>query len=107
MCDAESHPAQRFAAPNAIRQGVPLKELLDRSLVDLIGQSLAAVVPGFDNRRFVARAVRDLDQLELKGRALEIADAMLRRCSSSPSAHHWRKQNAMGSRRFSISLILS
>ena len=73
---ASLHPAQRFIAPSAIQHGVPLKELMDRKLVALIGQSLAEVVPGFDVRRFQARAVRDLDKLELKERALSIAHAM-------------------------------
>lgn len=70
------HPAQRFAAPAAIQQGVPLKELMGRKLVALIAESLAPVVPGFDAKRFQARARRGLDALELKARALNIAHAM-------------------------------
>ncbi len=80
---ADSHPAQRFIAPTAIRQGVPLKELMDRNLVVLIGQSLAAAVSGFDQRRFISRAVRDLDQLEFKDRALAIAHAMAEQLPAS------------------------
>ena len=49
---------------------------MGRQLIRLIGQSLASVVPGFDGRRFQVRAVRGLDQLELKQRALAIAHAM-------------------------------
>jgi len=70
------HPAQQFVAPSSMQLGVPLKDLMDRRLVALIGQSLAAVVPGFDARRFQTRAVRDLAALELKERALAIAEAM-------------------------------
>jgi hypothetical protein len=50
MTHPRSHPSQRFLAPSAIHAGVPLKELMDRRLVTLIGESLAAVVPGFDPR---------------------------------------------------------
>jgi 3-methyladenine DNA glycosylase AlkC len=76
MTSVNIHPSQRFIAPSSIQHGVPLKELMDRKLVVLIGQSLAEVVPGFDVRRFQTRAVRDLDKLELKERALSIAQAM-------------------------------
>ena len=41
------HPAQRFAAPRSIEAGVPLKSLLDRRAVTLIGESFADVVPQF------------------------------------------------------------
>lgn len=71
-----AHPAKRFIAPSSIQHGVPLKELMDRKLVKLIGESLAAVVPGFDVRRFQSRASKGLDKLELKERALSIAHAM-------------------------------
>jgi 3-methyladenine DNA glycosylase AlkC len=70
------HPAQRFSAPSTIQRGAPLKELMGRELVMLIGQSLAQAIPDFDVRRFRARAVRNLDKLELKERALSIAHAM-------------------------------
>jgi 3-methyladenine DNA glycosylase AlkC len=49
---------------------------MDGKLVKLIGESLAAVVPEFDQRRFQIRAVRGLKNLELKDRALHIAHAM-------------------------------
>jgi len=55
---------------------VPLKDLMDRRLVTLIGESLADVVPDFDERRFRSRAVRGLKKLELKDRALHIANAL-------------------------------
>jgi 3-methyladenine DNA glycosylase AlkC len=70
------HPSERFIAPSSIQHGVPLKELMGRRLVVLIGQSLADVVPGFDRRRFQTRALRHLGTLELKERALNIAQAM-------------------------------
>ncbi len=76
MTITRNHPAQRFMAPSTIQHGVPLKELMDRKLVVLIGQSLAEAVPGFDLRRFQVRAVRDLSKLEWKERALSIAHAM-------------------------------
>jgi 3-methyladenine DNA glycosylase AlkC len=70
------HPSQRFIAPSAILRGVPLKDLMDRRLVVLIGETLANAVAGFDARRFQTRATRGLDGLELKERALSIAHAM-------------------------------
>jgi 3-methyladenine DNA glycosylase AlkC len=78
-----AHPAQRFIAPSSIQHGVPLKELMDRRLVALIGESLAAVVPGFDVRLFQARASKGLDKLELKERALRIANAMAEQMPAS------------------------
>lgn len=83
MTNPNPHPAQRFIAPASIQHGVPLKELMDRKLVVLIGQSLAEAVPGFDVQRFEARAVRDLDKLELKERALSIAQAMAEQMPAS------------------------
>jgi 3-methyladenine DNA glycosylase AlkC len=70
------HPAQRFIAPPSIQPGLPLKAMMGRKLVLLIGESLAEVLPSFDQRRFVARACRGLDKLELKERAMGIAHAM-------------------------------
>ncbi|QDT27667.1 hypothetical protein Enr10x_29850 [Gimesia panareensis] len=72
----KSHPAQRFAAGPAIKKGVPLKELMNGQLVKLIGESLAEVTPGFDMSAFQRRAKRNLSKLELKERALNIAQAM-------------------------------
>ena len=76
MTDIIPHPSQRFIAPSSIQPGTPLKELMDRKLVELIGESLAEVVPEFDQKQFQARAVRGLKNLELKERALHIAHAM-------------------------------
>lgn len=83
MTNPNSHPAQRFIAPSSIQHGVPLKELMGRKLVVLIGQSLGEAVPGFDMRRFQTRAVKDLDKLELKERALSIAQAMAEQMPAS------------------------
>lgn len=83
MTRLKQHPSQHFIVPSSIQQGVPLKELMDRKLVMLIGQSLAEAVPDFDVRRFQTRAVRDLDKLELKERALSIAHAMAEQLPAS------------------------
>lgn len=72
----ELHPAEQFAAPSSIEKGAPLKDLMGRKLVTLIGRSLSQAVPGFAERRFVSRALRGLDALELKDRAANIAAAM-------------------------------
>ena len=76
MKSPAGHPSQRFVAPSSIQPGTPLKTLMDRKLVALIGESLADVVPGFDVSRFQARASKGLEKLELKERALFIARAM-------------------------------
>jgi len=76
MATTALHPAQRFIAPSSIQTGVPLKELMNRKLIALIGESLTTVVPGFDTARFQRRALRGLNDLELKERALHIAHAM-------------------------------
>ena len=70
------HPAEKFRAPSSIQRGTPLKELLDRGLIDLIADSLVAVVPHFDRRGFVGLANSGLADLELMPRAQHIANAM-------------------------------
>jgi 3-methyladenine DNA glycosylase AlkC len=72
----KTHPAQRFVAPGTIQHGMPLKELMGRRLIGLIGQSLAAAIPSFQLRRFQSQALRGLERLELKERAQHIAGAM-------------------------------
>jgi 3-methyladenine DNA glycosylase AlkC len=76
MMSPYGHPSQRFVAPSSIQHGTPLKTLMDRKLVALIGESLTDVVPDFDVRRFQVRALQGLEKLELKERALFIARAM-------------------------------
>jgi 3-methyladenine DNA glycosylase AlkC len=76
MASVALHPAQRFAAPSTIETGKALKAVVGPPLVALIAESLAAVVPAFDARRFRARATRGLDALELKARAAHVAAAM-------------------------------
>lgn len=70
------HPAQRFVAPSAIQRGTPLKELIDGKLIELIGESLDAVIPGFNLKQFRKQSNDGLDTLELKERSLRIARAM-------------------------------
>jgi 3-methyladenine DNA glycosylase AlkC len=54
----------------------PFKNLIDRTLVRQAGQALAHCDPGFDRARFERLALRGLDDLELKARAMQIADAL-------------------------------
>lgn len=70
------HPSRRFVAPAAIETGKPLKTLIGRELVGLIGESIQNVSSGFSLREFTVAAVRGLDKLELKGRAQHIAVAL-------------------------------
>lgn len=76
MSPAPVHPAQRFRAPSGMQAGVPLKDILGARAIALIGESLAAVVPGFDRARFAASARRGLAPLGLLQRGARIGEAM-------------------------------
>jgi 3-methyladenine DNA glycosylase AlkC len=54
----------------------PFKNLLNPALVRAAGQALHAAWPPFDKAAFVRRANRNLEALELKARAMQIADAL-------------------------------
>ncbi len=79
------HPAERFIAPASIKTGTPLKVLLDRRAVALMGDSFAAVVPGFARAAFVRQAQAGLDDFELKPRAAHIATAIAAHLSADPT----------------------
>jgi 3-methyladenine DNA glycosylase AlkC len=70
------HPAQRFQAPSTILTGVPLKEVLGRDLVRLVGESFVGVVPSFDRKRFEADALHGLIELEFNQRGAHIGKAL-------------------------------
>ncbi len=72
------HPSERFAAPNTILTGVPLKHLIDAQLVELIAESFAAIHAGFHSKTFILDATQGLEALELKDRARHIAHALAR-----------------------------
>jgi hypothetical protein len=73
---ARIHPEQQFSAPSALATGTPLKELLGERLVTLMTQSLENVMPNFRPATFRRSALKNLDELELKERAQQIARAM-------------------------------
>ena len=54
----------------------PFKNLLNPALVRATGEALRAAWPPFDKAAFVRRANRGLEELELKARAMQIADAL-------------------------------
>ena len=54
----------------------PFKNLLNAAVVARIGAQLQRVDPGFDRPRFEALAGAGLDALELKARAMQMADAL-------------------------------
>ena len=54
----------------------PFKNLLNAGLVRDAAGHLARHAPGFDADAFVRRATRGLDALEMKARAMQIADAL-------------------------------
>lgn len=76
MTGKSLHPAQRFAAPSAIKRGEPLKNVISVALVKLIAESFVNVMPRFDVRRFVKRASVGLADLELKERGAHIGAAL-------------------------------
>jgi 3-methyladenine DNA glycosylase AlkC len=72
----KEHPSQQFQAPDAILQGVPLKDLMGLNLIRLITQTFAEVVPKFDGRSFEQTAMDGLEALELSQRARQIGLAL-------------------------------
>jgi 3-methyladenine DNA glycosylase AlkC len=54
----------------------PFKNLLNRELVRASGAALARAWPAFDRKRFERLALKGLDDLEMKARAMQIADAL-------------------------------
>lgn len=54
----------------------PLKNLLHPALVETMAAHIAANATGFDRVRFVDIACRNMEQLELMQRALQIRDAL-------------------------------
>lgn len=56
----------------------PFKNLINPDLVRTCGQHLRRAWPGFDRRGFEAQALEGLDALEMKARAMHIADALER-----------------------------
>jgi 3-methyladenine DNA glycosylase AlkC len=54
----------------------PFKNLIDRQLVRHAGAVLERSDPGFDRKTFERLALRGLDALELKARAMQVADAL-------------------------------
>lgn len=54
----------------------PFKNLLNAALVREAGAALVGSWPGFDRKGFERRALRGLDALEMKARAMHIADAL-------------------------------
>jgi len=54
----------------------PFKNFLNAGVAAAIGSQLQRVDPGFDRRRFEAQATAGLDALELKARAMQMADAL-------------------------------
>ena len=72
----KEHPSQQFQAPDAILQGVPLKDLMGLNLIRLITQSFAEIVPKFDGQSFEQTAMDGLEALELSQRARQIGLAL-------------------------------
>ncbi|PRH81904.1 DNA alkylation repair protein [Arenimonas caeni] len=56
----------------------PFKNLISADLVHACGKHLRRAWPGFDRRGFEAHALDGLDSLEMKARAMHIADALER-----------------------------
>lgn len=72
----KKHPIERFQAPSTILTGVPLKELLGRDLIRLVGESFVGVVAKFNRKRFETDALRGLDELEFTQRGAHIGKAL-------------------------------
>ncbi len=79
------HPAQRFKAPAGIMAGTPLKEVLNRELIALIGESFEVVHPSFKRRDFERLASDGLDALEFSPRGEHIGRALSMQLPESTS----------------------
>lgn len=71
-----THPAERFSAPAAIVRGSPLAHLIGPRSVELLAESMVAVVARFDADQFKRRAVRGLGKLGFMQRAAHVARAL-------------------------------
>jgi 3-methyladenine DNA glycosylase AlkC len=76
MSHGPKHPIERFKAPMAITAGQPLKDLFERKLVGLIGESFVSVSADFNLKRFKRRALDGLDAGSMLQRARHIAEAL-------------------------------
>jgi 3-methyladenine DNA glycosylase AlkC len=72
----EQHPSLRFKAPVGIQAGVPLKNVINKSLICLLAESMANVVGEFNVKQFQKEALSGLDELEFSARGLHIAHAL-------------------------------
>ena len=72
----EVHPALRYVAPSTIQTGVPLAELVGQESIALLAESMVAVAPAFNTRRFSRAALPGLDGLGLMQRAAHVARAL-------------------------------
>lgn len=76
ITDLRQHASQRFKAPSTILHGVPLKDVLGKDLIRLIGESFADVHSAFDLKAFQRQALDGLETLELAQRAKHIGLAI-------------------------------
>lgn len=74
--DVSGHPSRQFQAPDSILRGVPLKDLMGRELIRLIGMSFVSVLPSFALKLFERSAMEGLEELELSQRARKIGLAL-------------------------------
>lgn len=75
------HGARRETSPTSLALGdsplaEPFKNLVNPALVRAAAQHLERAWPAFDTKRFTTLAVRGLEALELKARAMQVADAL-------------------------------
>ncbi|GDY11948.1 hypothetical protein LBMAG53_08260 [Planctomycetota bacterium] len=72
------HPARRFRAPSSITAGTPLKSLFGTQAIELLAESFAEAIPGFDPLRFATEARSGLRTLGLLQRAAHLGAALAR-----------------------------
>lgn len=65
--------SSEFSDSNSIEKGVPLKEMFNRKSIELIGKIIGRADKNFDSKRFVKDALANIDSLEMKERAGQIA----------------------------------
>jgi len=71
-----SYPRLTFRVPRPSPVPEPFKNFISPALVEGAARHLARAWPDFDARRFTTLALRGLDALELKARAMQVAAAL-------------------------------
>jgi len=77
------HASQKFQAPGSIQRGIPLKQVLGKDLIQLVGESLGDVCETFNRKSFEQQAMLGLEELEFSQRGKHIGRALAEQLTGS------------------------